>query len=605
MIQQTKDIISPQSAKTLHGLFRERVIRTPDRPAYRYFNKEKNTWEESTWSDMVFHIDRWMTALKKEPLQKGDRVAIWVGNCREWVMMDQAAMGLGLVVVPLYRNDRPENVMYILNNAGVKILLIEDEQYWWQLNSVSDRPKNIVRVVNLRQCENIADDKRLCYVGEWLPKRGDTLNQCDCSPDDLATIVYTSGTTGHPKGVMLSHRNILWNAYSGLQSVPVFREDIFLSFLPLSHTLERTVGYYLPIMAGATVSYAQSIPMLSEDLLSQQPTVIVSVPRIFERVHAKIKAELEKKPSMIRALFKWAVKVGWNRSQYPQKRSKWKPAFLLWPLLDRLVAVNIRKRLGGRLRVSVVGGAPLSAEVAKTFIALGMRLLHGYGLTETSPVVSVNLLDDNVPESVGIPLRDVQVRIGRNKEILLKSPGVMLGYWNNAEATSQIIDRDGWLHTGDKAAIENGRIYVTGRIKEIIVLANGEKVPPADIEMAIEGDPLIEQAIVLGEGKPYITALIVLNKKGAAHLAAELDLALDSDDFLKSERLQEYLLERISRWMHAFPGYAVIRRVALIQEPWTVENGFMTPTLKLRRNQILEHHGKEIISLYEGHEVFA
>ncbi len=605
MTQRTKDIISPQTAKTLHGLFRERVRSTPYSPAYRYFNTESNTWEESTWSEMAFHIDRWQTALKREPLNAGDRIAIWISNCREWVMMDQAALGLGLVVVPLYRNDRPENIIYILNNASVKLLLIEDEKHWLQLNSISDKPKNLIRILSLSWFKNRTNDMRLRFISEWLPEKGDNLEETDCKPDDLATIVYTSGTTGHPKGVKLSHKNILWNTYSGTQSVSVFREDIFLSFLPISHTLERTVGYYLPVMAGATVAYARSIPKLTEDFISIRPTVLVSVPRIFERVYAKIKSQLERESALIHNLFEWTVKVGWNRFEYMQKREKWNPAFLIWPFLDRLVAINIRKHLGGRLRVSVVGGAPLSPEVAKVFLGLGVQLLHGYGLTETSPVVSVNLLDDNVPASVGVPLQDVELRIGKNKELLIKSPGVMLGYWNNPEATDQMIGREGWLHTGDKAEIKNGHIYITGRIKEIIVMANGEKVPPADIEMVIERDPLIEQAIVIGEGKPYLGALVVLSKEGEAHLAAELDLDLDNPAFLKNKRLQEYILARISSQMHAFPGYAVIRRVVLLQEPWTVENGFMTPTLKLRRNHILEQHNEEVSSLYEGHEVFA
>jgi long-chain acyl-CoA synthetase len=599
------NLISPETAKNLHGLFRERVRRTPDRPAYRYFNRESNTWEESTWAEMDFHIDRWQTALKGEHLNPGDRVAILINNCREWVMMDQAALGLGLVVVPLYRNDRPENIVYILKNAGVKLLLIEDERYWQQLNSVQDRPKDLIRVLSLCRVENKTDDSRLRCVNDWLPEKGDSIRKYDSRPDDLATIVYTSGTTGHPKGVMLSHRNILWNAYSGLQSVAVFQEDIFLSFLPLSHTLERTVGYYLPVMTGASVAYARSIPKLKEDLISVRPTILVSVPRIFERVYSKIKSQLEEKTPTAHKLFDWTVTIGWNRFEYLQKRGKWNPAFLAWPLLDRLVAGKIRQRLGGRLRLSVVGGATLSTEIAKDFIGLGVHLLHGYGLTETSPVISVNLLEDNVPESVGVLYRDVEAQIGKNSELMIKGPGVMLGYWNNPEATSNMIDSEGWLHTGDKAEIQDGRIYITGRIKEIIVMSNGEKVPPTNIETVIERDPLIEQAIVIGEGKPYLSALVVLNKEGEERMAADLNLNASSPSFLKSSLVQEYILGRISDMMSTFPGYAIIRRVALLHDPWTIENGFMTPTLKLRRNNILKYYSEKVNMLYEGHEVFA
>jgi long-chain acyl-CoA synthetase len=603
MINYTKDVISPQTAKTLHGLFHERVRRTPDSPAYRYFDMESSTWKESTWSEMSLQINRWKTALKKEALKPGDRVAIWITNSREWVMMDQAALGLGLVVVPLYRNDRPENVAYILNNAGVKLLLVEDERYLQQLTSLPERPKYLVRILSLNRLEENSNDKRLRSIDEWLPERGVNVTETECRPDDLATIVYTSGTTGRQKGVMLSHRNILWNAYSGLQSEPVFREDVFLSFLPLSHTLERTVGYYLPIMTGAAVAYARSIPKLTEDFISVRPTVLVSVPRIFERVYVKIKSQLEEKKSIVQNLFAWTVKIGWDRFRYLQKREKWNPSFLIWPLLGRIVAANIRERLGGRLRLSVVGGAALPEEVAKVFLGLGVQLLHGYGMTETSPVISVNMLKDNVPASVGVPLKDVETRIGEKDELLIKSPGVMLGYWNNPEATVKIIDSDGWLHTGDKSEIKDGRIYITGRIKEIIVMANGEKIPPANIETALEMDPLIEQALVIGEGKPYLSALVVLNREIETSLAAKLNLDITNPTFLKSRRLLNYILDRISDQMRTFPGYAVIRRIALLHEPWTIENGLMTPTLKLRRKFILKQFYKEVATLYEGHSI--
>ncbi|MEN8264324.1 MAG: long-chain fatty acid--CoA ligase [Nitrospirota bacterium] len=603
MVKKTKDIISPETAKTLHGLFLERVRRTPEGPAYQYYNNESNEWKYSTWSEMAFQVERWQTAMKREPLKRGDRVAIWVSNSREWIMMDQAALGLGLVVVPLYHQDRPENIAYILNHAGVKLLLVEDERNLEKLNALPDKPEYLVRVLSLNQPVKNFSDKRLCFINEWLPERGDSSAPADSSPDDLATIVYTSGTTGPQKGVMLSHRNILWNAYSGMQSEPVFREDVFLSFLPLSHALERTVGYYLPVMAGASVAYARSIPKLSEDLVSVRPTVLVSVPRIFERVYMKIKSGLQEKNLIAGNLFKLAVNVGWSYFEYMQKRIKWNPAFLILPLLDRLVSGKIRKRLGGRLRLSVVGGASLPAEVAEVFIGLGVQLLHGYGMTETSPVISVNQLKDNLPASVGIPLLDVRTRTGKKDELLIKSPGVMLGYWNNPEATAAIIDSDGWLHTGDKSEIKEGRIYITGRIKEIIVMANGEKVPPANIESSIEMDPLIDQAIVIGEGKPYLAALVVINKEVEELLAKKLNLDPDNPAFLKSRNLLNYILQRISSRMSAFPGYAIIRRIVLLHEPWTIENGLMTPTLKLRRQFILHQFNEEVAALYKGHGI--
>ncbi len=602
MINKTTDIITPETAVTLSGLFKERVRRTPDRTAYRYFDDSSNSWKDSTWAEMDFEVERWRTALSNEGLKPGDRVAIWICNCKEWVIMEQAALGLGLVVVPLFCNDRSENVSYILNDAEVKLLLLDDEDFWKELHSVPDRPEGLIRILSLYKFSTNIDDERLRIVSDWLPDEGDDIPPANGSPDDIATVVYTSGTTGHPKGVELSHHNILWNAHSGLESEMIYTDDVFLSFLPLSHTFERTVGYYIPVMSGAIVAYSRSVQQLPEDFIAVRPTVLVSVPRIFERVYAKINDGLGKKSPAVRRLFELTVNIGWNRFEHSQKRAVWSMSLLLWPMLDWLVAKKVRSRFGGRLRMSVVGGAPLSANVARVFLALGIPLLQGYGMTEAGPVVSVNLINDNVPSSVGIPYRDVEVQIGDDDELLVKSPGIMHGYLNNPEATAGAIDIDGWLHTGDKARIEKGHVFITGRIKEIIVLANGEKVPPHDIEMSIDMDPLIEQVMIVGEGRPYLAALVVINEDKIRKVLTDLGLSADDPESIKDSRVEQFILNRIAVRLHAFPGYAKVRRAVLIGEPWTVESGLITPTLKLRRKHIVEHFSEEIHRLYEGHE---
>lgn len=595
------DVITPETARTLAGLFRERVRRSPIAVAYRYFNSDRNAWQDVTWTDMAIQVARWQAGLEREMLEPGDRVAVMLRNCCDWVTFDQAAHGLGLVVVPLYADDSPENVAYILRDAGVKLLLIEGHEQWQRLRT---HPLNTVRrILSVQALENEGHDSRVTAVVRWAPDAGDNkLREHDGSPETLATIVYTSGTTGSPKGVMLSHRNILWNAYSSLRSIPAYPHDLFLSFLPLSHSFERTVGYYFPMMAGATVAYARSVALLAEDLLSVRPTVLISVPRIYERVCRKVETQLEAKPPLARKLFTLAVDVGWSRFEYRQGRGSWHPTHLLWPLLDRLVASKVMARLGGRVRVAICGGAPLPFAVARTFIGLGLPVLQGYGLTEASPVLSVNRWDDNDPASVGPPLEEVELRLGKHDELLAKSPGVMLGYWNNPQASAATVDEEGWLHTGDQARIEDGRIYITGRLKEIIVLANGEKVPPADMEMAIMGDPLFEQIMVIGDNRPYLAALLVLNRERWQPLANALGLAPDTRASLRDERACAAVLERVNPRLERFPGYARIRRIALLDEPWTAVDGLLTPTLKLRRDRILKHHAAEVSELYQGHE---
>jgi long-chain acyl-CoA synthetase len=595
------DNITAEEAGTLAGLFRERVRRTPDLPACRQYNEATATWEDTSWQDMGKHVARWQAAMVTENLQPGDRVAILLRNCREWVMFDQAALGCGLVVVPLYTDDRPENTAYILNNAGVKLLLLQGKEHWQRLLDVHDQLGGLLRILTLEPVDVPDGETRVRTVSEWLPDSAGELREDDGEMDDLATIVYTSGTTGRPKGVMLSHRNILMNTESSLAAVRMLPSDVLLSFLPLSHTFERTVGYYIPMRMGSTIAYARSIAQLGEDLLTIRPTLLISVPRIYERVYNKIQAGLAGKSPLARKLFDLAVDVGWDRFEHRQGRGDWKPAFLLWPLLNKLVAGKIMAKLGGRMRIAASGGAPLPPAVAKVFIGLGLNLVQGYGLTETSPIITGNPPDNNDPASVGIPMTNIEVRIGDNDELLTRSESVMLGYWNNPEATREIIDGDGWLHTGDKARIENNHVYITGRLKEILVLANGEKVPPADMEMAIVLDPLFEQVMVIGDNRPYLTAVIVLNQEQWPGYAETLGLDADDPTALQQESLEKAVCEKLQLLLSGFPGYARVLRVTCTLEAWTIDNGLITPTLKLKRNRVMEHFVKDIERMYEGH----
>lgn len=601
MTNHTADIIPFETAGTLAGLFRERVRRSPNAIAYRYFEESSKSWKDTSWTEMAVSVARWQYALLREGLQPGERVAMLLRNCREWVMLEQAGLGLGLVVVPLYPNDRAENIAYIMQNAGVRLLVIEGAEHWRTLSEVSPEIKNqlqgLLRIVSLQPIADVYEP-RLKPIMEWLPEVGGELLARDAAPDALATIVYTSGTTGRPKGVMLSHNNILANVAACTAGFPTYPDDLFLSFLPLCHTFERTVGYYAPMMGGATVAYARGIPVLAEDLLTLRPTALVSVPRIFERVYGKIKTQIDAKSPVAQKLFNLAVEVGWSRFQYLQGRGPNRAIHLLWPVLNKLVASKVMAKLGGRVRLAVCGGAPLSMPIAKVFLGFGLPLTLGYGLTETSPVISGNRLDDNDPGGVGSPLQGIQVRIGDNDELLTKSASVMLGYWDNPEATAKIIDAEGWLHTGDKARIENNHIYITGRLKDIIVMANGEKVPPADMEMAIAMDPLVEQVMVIGEGRPYLVALVVLNAERWSALANTLGL---NPALLQDKRACNAVLERLSAQLHSFHAYAQVRRVALTVDLWTVENGLLTPTLKVRRNLVLTRYSDLVEKLYEGH----
>ncbi len=592
-------VIEPATINTLSQLLLERVRRTPQREAYRQFDTATQSWRSTTWAEALHEVKRWRLALQGEALRPSDRIGIMLGNCREWMFMEQAALSLGLVVVPLFTNDRAENVGYILHDADVKVLLVNGADHLDLLKPIHPQLSGLCRVLTLQPDVNVSGLDNLRTIASWLPDDAPAFTSHAGQSNDLATIVYTSGTTGRPKGVMLSHKNILSNAYAGVSyTIP---DDLFLSFLPLSHMLERTLGYYIPMMTGATVAFARSVAQLSEDLVTIRPTILISVPRIYERVYARIQEQLATKSPFALKLFEQAVNVGWERFLIQQGRAPWTPKMLLWPLLNRLVARKILNKLGGRLRVAIAGGAALAPHIAKTFIGLGLPLIQGYGLTETSPIISGNMPNDNLPDSVGEPLLGVQVRVADNGELLAKGDGVMLGYWNDPEATRRIIDADGWLHTGDKVRIESGHIFITGRLKEIIVLANGEKVAPGDMELAIAADPLFEHVMVVGEGRPFLAALVSLQSEQWQKLAAGLGVNPTDVRVLDSKPVMDELLRHIAPRTVTFPGYAQIRRVVVTPEPWTIDNGLITPTLKLRRDRIVAYFPTQVQQLYAGH----
>jgi long-chain acyl-CoA synthetase len=548
----------------LSDLFLRRVRETPDAPAYRQF--ECAAWRDRTWGDMGRDVGRWQADMRRDGLKPGDRVALCLHNRVEWVLFDQAAIGTGLVTVPLYFGDRPDNMAFCLNDAGVRLLVLEDASIW---PAMRDQAKTVERVVIL-DGEVPVDGGKVLHITEWLHGTSGAPARSPAAPDELVTIVYTSGTTGKPKGVMLSHRNIVSNVIASMKALPAGPTDKFMSFLPLSHMFERTCGYYSAIWAGALTAYARSISLLADDIRSQQPTVLVSVPRIFERIWGRMQ---EAMPPGVpkRKLFDKAVEIGWRRFNGAASLVD----KLLWPVLNVLVARKLQRRLGGRLRMVVVGGAALAPNLSRIFVGLGLPIIHGYGLTETAPVLAGNRLGDNDPASVGRALEGIELHCDERGELLARGPCIMLGYWNNEAATRNVIDAEGWFHTGDLAQIRDGRVYITGRVKDIIVMSNGEKVSPGDAEQAILQDPAFEQVMIIGEGRAKLGLLCV----------SPID------------NLEE-LCVRANRQLHDFPGWARICHIARIVEPWTVETGLMTPTLKLKRPELLRRYAKEIETMY-------
>lgn len=597
---------------TLGDLFTWRVLRTPHGEAYRECDLVTGDWVSHTWSQMAERIEKWRDALDALHLPDGARVAILLPNGIDAVCIDQASLASGLVPVPMHAIDNPESIAYIVQDCGASVLMVSTRAQWDALAAVSTNAIPLLKLVVLAG-ETISakgESQPLSPVAvvalqDWLACDviSKALRKTDLPGEALAAIVYTSGTTGKPKGVMLTHNNVLGNIRAVLARVSVAQTDVFLSFLPLSHTFERTIGYYLAIAAGSCVAYTRSVAQIAEDLKIVRPTVLVSVPRIYERFHAALQEKLGQSGWLTRWIFKLTQTIGWRRFCLYQKipHDAGPLAFLdplLSPLLHHLVARKVLAQFGGRLRCAVCGGAPLSQSVAQCFLGLGLPLMQGYGMTETSPVVCANAIDDNWPTTVGRALDGVEVRIGDNHELQVRGNGLMKGYWNRPEESAHAISEDGWLRTGDQAAIEDGRIRIVGRIKEIIVTSTGEKISPAGLELAIAADPLFEQVFVVGENRPFIAAIVVLNRGLWEKLAQHLKVEPSDSASMDSQAVCSYVLGKIQQAAKSFPSYAVPRAVRMTLEPWSIQNGLMTPTLKLKRNALQTLFNAEIEEIY-------
>jgi len=600
--------------RTLPQLLAFRAAATPNAEAYRAFDPDAQAWTSLTWAATAQRVAEWARALAALQLPAGARVAILLPNGLHAMSIDQAALATGCVPVPLHAIDNPGSIAYILADCEASMLVVSHAEQWEKIRAAGTAFPAL-RAVVIAEGDAPAPDAATAdgplvgTLAQWLAGAAQAQTELPAPPaaEDLAAIVYTSGTTGKPKGVMLTHHNVISDVKAVLERIAPTVDDVFLSFLPLSHTFERTGGYYLPMAAGSCVVYARSVPQLAEDLKTVRPTVLVSVPRIYERIHAKLIEKLSQSPWKMQ-LYEAAQAKGWARFcgaqglPTPQDASEaaggWMAA-LPWPLLRMLVAKPLLAQFGGRVRVAVSGGAPLSPTIARCFLGLGLPLVQGYGMTETTPVVSVNALKDNDPASVGRALPGVEVRIGENRELQVRGPIVMKGYWKRPEDTARTVDAEGWLGTGDQADIVNGRIYIRGRIKEIIVTSTGEKVPPGDLELALLADPLLEQAFVVGENRPFIACVAVVNADEWMRLASDLGLDPQDAASLNHASVHRAVLARIEKNTASFPRYAVPRCVHLTLSPWTIENTFMTPTLKLKRNNLMAHFAEAIEGMYQ------
>lgn len=593
---------------TVYAAFIETAARLPDRPALMH--KVGGQYQTITFRKLSRLVDLTAAGLARRGVKPGSRVGIYSYNRPEWVVADLALIKLGAVVVPVYHTLPEDSIRYILRDAEVTHLFVENAELLATATKVlADLPLLRDVVLFFAQAKETRTGKELFSLAALQESGAQALNEDptlakphENRPDDLLTICYTSGTTGEPKGAMLTHSNIMSNVAAAIERFNISERDLLLSFLPLCHMFERTCGYYTMLLAGATIAYAESLQTITEDIRLVRPTLLIVVPRVLEKVYSAVTERILTGPALNRFLMRATLRATSRCARY-RARHETPPLWLrIWRwALDRIVVSKLRKLGGGRIRLIVSGSAPLEKRIARTFRNLGFNLIEGYGLTETSPVVCTLVPGEEKIGSVGKPFPGIEISIGPDSEVLVRGPNVMKGYLNKPEETARTIDAACWLHTGDQGRLDpDGNLIITGRLKEIIVTSYGKNIAPVPIEQALCASRFFEQAVVIGDRRPFLTALIVPGRVALEDHARTAGIPFsDFPALLTDPRIVAIAGAEVARQLSNFAAYEQVKKFRLIAEPMTIENGLLTPTLKVRRQKAAERYRQEIEAMYQ------
>jgi long-chain acyl-CoA synthetase len=597
-------------AETIYASFKEVCDRFPDRTAL--MQKAGGVYRNISYRELGQAVAEVAAGLADRGVVPGDRVGIYSYNRPEWVVTDLAVARLGAVLIPIYHTLPEDSVRYILRDAEVKHLVVENPELFAVVSKVMADAPALKDVITLFQKQSESKVGKQLFGFDELRKAGASAlaknpklgEPHESGPDDLLTVVYTSGTTGEPKGAMLTHRNILSNVRVAIPRFSINENDVLVSFLPLCHMFERTCGYYCVLLAGGSVAYAESVQTVAQDVKTVRPTMMIIVPRVLEKVYSTVQEKVLAGPWLSRTLMLWTLRTYSHSAISRARGEKWSlwMRFKRW-LLGRLVVRKLIALGGGRLRLLVSGGAPLDRRLARTVRNLGFNLLEGYGLTETSPIVCAAVPGKERVGTVGAPFEGVEVRIGLNDEVLVRGPNVMKGYLNKPEETAKAIDSDHWFHTGDQGRFdEEGNLVITGRIKEIIVTAYGKNIAPVPVEQAIAASKYVEQVMVYGDRKPFLTAVIVPSKLALEEFLREKSIAYKQvSDVVDHPEVVKLYADEVKKALGPFAQYEQVHRFRLVPEPFTVENGMLTPSLKMRRPQVSQAYADLIEKMYVEH----
>ena len=593
---------------SIGAMFVAKRKETPQNTAYMF--KEGGNWQSVTFEQVVEKGERLAAGLAALGVKKGDKVAVVSANRLEWALVDYASVSLGAIFVTIYPSLLKEQVQYILNDSESKVVFAEDDIQIDKINTVREKLKSLDNFIVIDEKSTKIKDpwkgfNQVLDMGEeFLDKDPDYVTNAiaEISLDDWLTLIYTSGTTGEPKGAILTHGNLLSNIEAGLQCLSITPDDTFLSFLPLSHVFERMAGHYLAYYCGATIAYAESIDAVPVNMGEIKPTVMASVPRLYEKMYARVLENVELGSGAKQKIFHWAVGVG---REYINKIMYKKPIGgglkFKRNLAYKLVFSKLAERVGGRIRFMISGGAPLSGEIAEFFGAAGIMILEGYGLTETSPLITVNNLDAFRYGTVGQVAPGVEVRIEEDGEISARGPNIMVGYYKKEAETKEVIDDDGWFHTGDIGHIDNdGFVKITDRKKNILVTAGGKNIAPQPVENIMINSKYIEQFLMIGDNRKFCSAVVVGAEEPLKKWADAKGLKYNGfAELVALPGVEELIRAEIDRLSSGLASYETIKKFFMAPAQFSIETDDLTPSLKVKRKVVVQKYAKEIDAMYK------
>ncbi len=598
------------SPRTLNDIFFG-AIRTRRNDPVVMRHKEGGTWQPISYQQLFERVRATSLGLRALGVKRGERVALLSENRPEWAICDYAALAMGASDVPVYPTLPAKQVQYILRDSGAVAVLVSSAAQLAKVLQVRGGLPALQHIVAFEPDARGAGVTALSAVeaqGQALVESQGGQWESDAAlatPDDLATLIYTSGTTGDPKGVMLTHGNITSNVMASLQRLAISNADECLSFLPLSHIFERMVGHYTMLQAGVIINYAVGVDTVANDMLDIRPTIMASVPRLYEKIFSRVLENAQAGSAIKRRIFAWARRVG---EQWAELHSAHKPIpaglAAKRTIADALVFKKLRARTGRRIRFFVSGGAPLSPEISRFFYAAGLPILEGYGLTETSPVIAVNTFEKFRFGTVGQPIPGVEVRIAPDGEIVTRGPNVMVGYFNKPDATREVLDEQGWFRTGDVGILDtDGYLKITDRKKDLIVTAGGKNIAPQPIENMAKTSRFVVNAVMLGDRRKFPIMLVVPNLTLLNDWASHRGLVFANDEeLLALQETVEKMEREVKKTLRDLASFEMPKKLLLLKEDFSIDRGELTPTLKVRRRIVEERHKEQIEGLYKDTE---